>query len=148
MYIYNGRITFILKVFSPFPHSKWNPPSGELCYIVVYVHVHVHVCVLSLSLSLSLSFCLCSVLPPPPRPPPRLVIVVLGKNISAGSCSARHAVVAVGRELYCLEIQTTDLVELRYSTDLNNVKHISTIWLHVHCTHSNNYMYMYTCMYI
>ena len=28
MYIYNGWITFILKVFSSFPHSKWNPPSG------------------------------------------------------------------------------------------------------------------------
>lgn len=36
-----------------------------------------------------------------------------GKSISAGSCAGNHVVVAVGNELYCLDIQPSDLTELR-----------------------------------
>lgn len=39
-----------------------------------------------------------------------------GKSISAGSCAGNHVVVAVGNELYCLDIQPSDLTELSHVT--------------------------------
>lgn len=45
----------------------------------------------------------------------------LGKSISAGSCTNSHVVVAVGNELFCLDILQSKLVELRCTYVRGNI---------------------------